>query len=364
MDRQALGIHASSLPTIAISRGRKKEGGGVIGKDRFWLTNARAVGSGRNAYRELAPEFAAYNDEIAPPDRRAFGDNEGAYRDACDSYQTRLAAHHATRRVLHATIMHASFEARGRGDLDGAVFSRFQAATMPQGFGQRTPPGQAPWCCGDGRTARRWDGAKWGEVTCPGDRCPYRVEGTGPRGQGKHCQKMSTLVLQLRWPDAPCPACKGRGITGPDRAPCAVCKGAGRWSWGLPCTRAMLETGGTYSYATDWLWGFYDLIAGQWAAIGGEGEPNLYGLPVRLSLVYKGGSGAQGNWSAWIPQMEPDFEESGGTLQGWLAAKAAAMDAARPLLSAAVPTRMLPSPGAREVTEATWEDVPSRPGAA
>jgi len=351
MDRTALGIHARSLPTIAISRGRKKNGGGVEGKDRFWLSNANAIGSGRNAYRELAPDFAAYNDEPRPPP-------SGAPPEAREAYTDRLAEHHASRRVLHATIMHARFEAAERGDLDGAVFSRFQAQTQPKSGGN-APPGQAPWCTGDGHQARRWSGAAWTACPCPGNACEFRMEGTGPRGQGKHCSKMSTLVLQLRWPEAPCPACKGRGITGADRAPCPVCKGSGRWSWGLPCARAMMETGGTYSYATDWLWGFYDLIAGQWRAIGGEGEPDLYGLPVRLSLVYKGGSGAHGAWSAWLPQMEPDFEEVGGTLQGWLAAKAAAVAQARPLLGAPLP--MLPGPGAREAMEVTWESIPSRP---
>jgi hypothetical protein len=345
-----MGIHASSLPTIAISRGRKKPGGGVEGKDRFWLTNARAVGSGRNAYRELAPEFAAYNDEPTQPR----GD------EAPDAFRARVADHHAARRILHGTIMHSRFEAHERGDLDGAVNSRFQAQTVPSGMSIKPPPGQAPWCTGNGHTARRWDGAKWASVPCPGDKCEFRREGTGPRGQGKHSQKTSTLVLQLRWPMAPCPGCKGRCVTGPDRAPCAVCKGSGRWSWGFTPARAMLETGGTYSYATDWLWGFYDLIAGQWKAIGGQGEPDLYGLPVRLSLVYKSGTGAAGPWAAWIVQMEPDFDECGGTLQGWLANKAASIAAAGNLLEGLPAIKALPIPGAREAVDAVYEEI-SRP---
>ena len=359
MNLDALGIHPSSLPTIAITRGRKKPGGGVEGKDRFWLANARAVGSGRNAYRELAPEFAAYNDEPAPPDLSQMSPDE---RDrATADFRRRIDAHHAPRRILYGTIMHARFEAAERGDLDGAVFSRFQAQTVPASMQIRPPPGQAPWCVGDGQTARRWTGSRFETVPCPGDRCEWRQEGTGPRGQGKHSSKMSTLVLQLRWPEAPCPGCKGRRIVGADRAQCNVCKGTGAWSWGLPCARAMLETGGTYSYATDWLWGFHALIVGQWRAIGGEGEPDMYGLPVRLTLLNKSGSGQQGAWSAWIPQMEPDFGESGGTLQSWLAAKARALAEARPLLAPSVPTLALPGPGAVEATEATWEEVPSRP---
>lgn len=357
-----LGIHPSSLPTISIARGRKRPGGGVDGKDRFWLVNSRAVGSGKDAYKELAPEFAAFNAEPLPPTIRQeqnepdrdFNERRAAAQDA---YAARLSETHQGRRILHGTILHARFEAEERGDLDGAVYSRFQAQAKPSSQGGKPPPGQRPWCTGNGHTASRWTGSEWAQVPCPGDRCEFRKEGTGPRNAGKHCGKQSTLVLQLRWPMAPCPGCKGRGVVGRDATACAVCKGAGKWSWGLPTARAMMETGGTYSYATDWLWGFRELIVGQWRALGGEGEPDLYGLPVRLTLQYKSGDGPNGKWAAWLPQMEPDLEESGGTLQGWLAAKARAMAEARPLLAAGVPTLRLAGPGAKEATEAQWEPV-------
>ena len=298
---QNLGIKPDLRPEVRVRMGRKGDRGGVVEKDRFHLCTGRASGAGMRAVSDPHPSFAAFNGA------------EARYR-----------------QELRGTLIHARWEAPGRHG-DGSIWSRFDAARLP---GHEVPPGMRPCCSGDGARARRWVRGKWTDIACPGDACQFRQ----PRLEGKNevtdCKRISTLVFQLRW------------LEGASSRP-------------LPSCPAFIESGGPWSYATMQWWGFYQGIQAQWVQMGGAGEPDLYGLPIRLSLQRRTvpGRGAE----VWVPELYTDFA-AGQTLQGFLAWRAAQAEAARPLLAGTAPLA-LPGAvlGARGTVEVGYTDVQADP---
>lgn len=300
-----LGIKPDLRPEVRVRMGRKGERGGVVEKDRFHLCCGRANGAGTNATSNPHPSFSAFN-----------------------------AAEPRYRQELRGTLIHARWEAPSRHG-DGCAWTRFDASRLP---GHEVPPGLHPVCSGDGQRARRWVRGKWQEIACPGDACQFRQPRQETRG-GKtsevtDCKRTSTLVFQLRWGE----------IEG--KRP-------------LPSCSCFVESGGPWSYATMQWWGFYGAIKQQWNQMGGAGEPDLYGLPIRLSLQRRTvpGRGAE----VWVPELYTDFS-AGQTLQSFLAWRAEQAERARPLLAGAAPLA-LPGAvlGARGTVEVGYTDVDADP---
>jgi len=169
------GIEPRQPISVAVAMGRKGESGGVVGKDRFWLVNARADGMGRAAVRGLHASFARFNG--APPEQ-------------C--------------RTVRGNIVHAQEEE--------ACWTSYTAQTLPG----HQHPRLAPSCQGDGARAQRWmpERAAYVEIPCPNERCQYRQPTQGTRGPGRSlCNPLAKLVFQLRFESMPClPAVfSGRG---------------------------------------------------------------------------------------------------------------------------------------------------------
>ena len=292
---ERLGIKPDLRPEVRVRMGRKGERGGVVEKDRFHLCTGRASGSGMKATSDLHPSFAAFN-----------------------------AAEARFRQELRGTLIHTRWEAPVRHG-DGSVWTRYDAARLP---GHEVPPGLRPVCTGDGGRARRLVRGKWLDIACPGDACEFR------QGDAPPCKRTSTLVFQLRW------------LEGASSRP-------------LPSCSAFVESGGPWSYATMQWWGFYATIETQWKQMGGVTEPDLYGLPIRLSLQRRTvpGRGAE----VWVPELYTDFA-AGQTLQSFLAYRAQEAERARPLLagtaSLALPGAVL---GARGTVEVGYTDVDAVP---
>lgn len=289
-----LNISIDRRPEVRIRMGRKPDKGfGVVAKDRFHLMNFQAEGSGTKAKSTPHPGFAAFNVDLGQ--RGLSGD----------------ALTHANRhfRTLYGVLIHSQWEQPSRLE-PGCAYSRFSAHRLP---GVGGGPGGRPACHGDGREAQRWNGDAYQTIPCPSDACEFRQYKRDQRGNDyTDCKRISTLVFQLRWPPGPCPECKGRM---PAVTSCAVCEGTGKVDRDLPNATAMIESGGAYSYATSQWWGFYTAIVEQFRAIGGKGEPNLYGLPVRLSLTLRTVPARQAR--VWVPELHTDFPP-GMSLQGWL----------------------------------------------
>lgn len=286
-------------------------------RTRFWLARGRADGKGQNAISELHPSFADFNRVDLPAA-------------ACAE--------------LRGNLIHADWVAPTRHGA-GCCWTRFSADKLP---GHGTPPGMHPVCSGDGHTRRRWVQGRWQEGHCPGDACEFRQNDNPP------CKRSSTLVFQLRWLEQ-----------------------AGRRP--LPSTSAFIESAGSWGHTTHQWWGFYVQIRRQWRHMfptpctcqpsararcklcegdGLVGDPDLYGLPIRLSLAKYTVPGNQ----FWVPELFTDFSP-GQTLQGFLAARAQLLEQARPLLASAAAPLALPGAvlGARGTAEAAYMDVDADP---
>lgn len=324
-----MGINPDRRPEVRVRMGRKAAGGGVEQKDMFHLCTSRANGSGMKATSDPHPSFSGFNS--APPERR---------------------------RELRGSLVHATWTAPERFG-DGCAWSRFDAQKLP---GHESPPGKQPTCSGDGAKARRWVGrgtaARFVEIACPGDACEFRQYRKDDRGNDvADCKRSSTLVFQLRW----------REEVG-DR---------------LPCSSAFIESGGPVSLATMQWWGFYRDICAQWrrllAEVGGAtpcplgkatghgrtcplcqgdgatDEPNLYGMPIRLSLQQRTSAARQAR--IWVPELYMDFP-AGQTLQGWLAWKAEQAAKAAPMLCGRSPLLLEGGvAGARETVRRGHDDI-------
>lgn len=149
-------------PVGAVLRiGRKHpERGFPIDRDRFYFarTTQDATGS-----RPLHPAFATFN---------------GA-ADASKCATVRLAIMHATRDECFEAYLRNQ-KAPARGD---------------------SPPGERPWCTGNGTAADRWNGREFERIVCPNDRCEYRQPGSGARGAGRACKPHARLLAQVWWPE-------------------------------------------------------------------------------------------------------------------------------------------------------------------
>jgi len=78
----------------------------------------------------------------------------------------------------------------------GAYRNKLGAFRAPSG--QKSPP-RGWWCQGDGKRASRWDGAAFKDIPCPSELCPYQVDGSGPKGNGRWCKCNLSLIAQFRW---------------------------------------------------------------------------------------------------------------------------------------------------------------------
>ena len=280
---QNLGIKPDLRPEVRVRMGRKGDRGGVVEKDRFHLCTGRASGAGMKAVSDPHPSFAAFNGA------------EARYR-----------------QELRGTPIHAlggAWAARRRLDLEPL---RCCPPPRPRG-----PAWDAPvllWrrrpCASLG--ARQVDGHRLSWRRLP---VPAAPAGGEERGDGLQAD------LHLVFP-----------------APLA----GGRRSRPLPSCPAFIESGGPWSYATMQWWGFYQGIQAQWVQMGGAGEPDLYGLPIRLSCS-AGRSPAAA--LRWVPELYTDFA-AGQTLQGFLAWRAAQAEAARPSWPAPPPRPPRRRPGA------------------
>lgn len=335
-DLNALGVRPDTHPEVRVRMGLKASGGGVVEKERFHLALFKTPASGQKAVSVPHPDFAVFNAVFnattaikePPPNRDDFRDGQD-FEHARDAYADAVAraraAHNAPRRVLRGNLVHAQFEAPERAG-DGCIFTRFTAQQLP-GIGAN--PFRRPACIGNGVEAKRWDGKAFATIRCPGDLCEFRQERL-VRGQPTtDCKRSSTLVFQLRWR----PTDK---ITA------------------LPCARACIETAGMYSFATAQWWGFYQVVVQQWRLLGGEGAPNVFGLPIRLVLTET--SVPQRGAKVWVPELHTDLQD-GQNLQGFLEARANGLALAKPLLTSDGTRLAIPDFGARDVVEAEYEPI-------
>lgn len=337
MDRQALGIKPDRRPECRIRMGRKLPGGGVGFKDRFTITLARASGVGQQANSVLHPAFAAFNRTHAPriEQGRPVLDDNGR--------PTLVALPTEPFRTLHGNLVHGRWESPGRTD-EGCAWTRYGAQKLP---GNGGPPDGRPACSGDGRTAERWNAARqrFEAVSggCPGDGCEFR------QGDSPPCKRASTLVFQLRWPDAVCQDCAGRK---PAVESCETCNRTGKVSRPFPACTALIESSGPWSFATMQWWGWYTQIEEQWRLLGGEGTPDLYSLPIRLVLIERTIPARRAR--VWVPELHSDLPP-GQTLQEFLAWRAKLTAETRPLLDTA--GRRLALPGTVDGARAAAEDI-------
>lgn len=331
-DLKALGVRPDTHPEVRVRMGLKGRNGGVVEKDRFHLAMFKTPNSGQRAVSVAHPDFGLFNAPFTPkgepPKQDDFTRREDYEyeRDAFEATQARARlAHNAARRVLRGTLIHAQFEAPGRLG-DGCIYTRFSAQKLP-GVGEN--PRRRPACTGDGTTAQRWNGREFAEIRCDGDRCEFRQERM-ERGQAMtDCKRTSTLVFQLRW-----------------RSTDKIAA--------MPCARACIETGGMYSFATAQWWGFYQVIAQQWSLLGGQGSPDVFGLPIRLVLTET--SVPQRGAKVWVPELHTDLPE-GQTLQEFLVWRAQTLAQAGSLLTSDGSRLQIPDFTARDVVEADYEPV-------
>lgn len=295
----ALGIRPDQHPPIRVRMARKKdpsEGRGVVDKGMFHLCHFRARGAGKDAVSDPHPSFSGFNS--AAPDKR---------------------------RILRGNLVHAVFPASERMGTVGACYTRFRADLLP-GVRMGSVEGNRPCCTGDGVSARRWNvkAGEFEDIGCPGDLCEFRQ--TPPGAEFPPCKRSSSLVFQLRWPAA---------------TP-------------YPCLTAMIETAGSWSFASHQWWGLYTTIKQQWDLIVGQGEPDVYGLPIRLQLVERATLGTARR--PWVPELHLDFEE-GKTLQDFLLFRARARREARTLIASDGGPLALPDYGAVEAADAVYEAI-------
>lgn len=324
-----MGITPKTPIEVRITLGRQPPGrlgaGFPVAKDRFWLCVAVADGvkvPGRSGedrlqrYLPLAPGFAAFNEDPylaveawdgarAPNADRHFQEHLARLPEEQRAEWRRYAdAHRAPRRVLRGVFVHRRAVTHHRRG-DGCSWPRF-SAQEGSGAGVKLGPhpDRRPACMGNGQTAERWvnepdQGWYFKTIPCPGDGCPLRADGTGARGQGVACQKVMSVIFQLRW--------EGKS---------------------LPCSLAELELGGSYNHAADSLSGLFTEVERQWAALGLPGEADFYGLPFKAQLVHKTGDGK----AFWTVLFSLDLPH-GDTIQGWAIKKAQDLADGRRLLA-------------------------------
>lgn len=346
--RARLGVPSIGHDDVVISRGRVlADSRAPIGKDRFWLVG-EAAGAGRDDRRPLLARYALYN---ADPQLNEDGtgrkvkDDHGKWVWAASTEQ--IEEVRVRRRELHGTLRAARWVSAD--DEEPSVVRHSLVNYRPDG--EPVAPQSRPWCSSrDALTAERWTGQEWVTIPCPGDRCEWRQERRNAKGYPvTPCVRKLVFWMDLRWPEGPCPTCAGTGIR--RGRECAACKGTGRFSWGLPPGTARLETAGSFSFATAKVLGFYDDFVAQWRAVGriagvDVGEPDFYGLPVRLELRRETVQARRAE--VWVPMLSLDLPE-GWTLQGWMLERVRVAQGAAPLLTGTIdPPRALPGPAVQD----------------
>lgn len=266
-----LGVVPQHHPEVRIRLGRKGDRGGVVGRDRFWITTWRADGSGQQAVSNLAPGFEAFNANVAENDESNL----------------------SKRRILRGCLVHANFYSPERFG-NGAMTTQFKAQQLP---GMAAPAFGGPTCSSkDGVTAKRWNqrADSYEEIHCPAEACPFRQEISSNSRTGKTyvnvpCHRTSAIVFQLRWISAAGDA--------------------------FPCSRAWIEARGSWGSATHQWWAFHESIVNEYRQLGGTGELSWYGFPIKLVLEKRTSPVKRSSY--WVPCLYPDFPP-GMTLQSWL----------------------------------------------
>lgn len=333
-----MGVTPKMPVEVRITLGRQPPDrvGYPIAKDRFWICGAFAEKAATgNRFLPLAPGFGRWNQDpwlqVEQWDTEKTQNKLKEVLATLPSEQSewwpeKMERHRRFRRVLRGIVVHRRFLTDQRRG-DGAAWLRFAAQEGTSRTLNLAPhPRRAPACSGDGVRCQRWERGAYVDRACEGDKCPLRQPGTGQGGaQAVACQKVLTLVFQLRWPDG-CWRCSAALPT------CPECRGTGHAD-PLPCSLAELELGGSYNHAADQVSGFFADVERQWNALGLPGEPDYYGLPFKLTLVRKTGDAR----AFWTVQCTPDFPP-GLTVQEWAIRKAQQLHEGRRLmLSASIP---------------------------
>lgn len=257
-DHQAMGWEVSKTPYPYSP---------VWGKDRFWLTHA-ATGSGESSTSELHAAYLDFN-------RRT---DEGS-------------------KVVLGTIVHRSIE-------ECLKIQRVANEITVNGRKHKDPNGRRPACCsvpntnGTDAVATRLgvQTPEWREMPCRATECRFaQRQPVGKDGALKsECIINGTLIFQLRLKGMPELMCQAETKGG-----FADDQGDGEFS----------QWGG--HVLTNWV-GWYNDLRKQWENMGLPGEPNLYGLPIRLSHAFSSGRN-----KVTMMNLSTDLDP-GDTLQHWL----------------------------------------------
>lgn len=281
-DMASMGYNPKDLSTIPPayldSYGQKPRG--IWGKDQLWLCQ-RAPGVGRTAVSPLHPEAAAFN---------------------------RAGRRHLAAVLIHDSLQEAIHVAPAAYVLPGQEHTKPTEAQRQ--FGCACEPNAGP----DGQLyARRWvldadapreawvyekrtdaygqtrqvrvgPGA-WRRVPCFGFGAPGVPPCPFTQGEKPSCKLSGHLIVQVSEPDLP--------------------------TWAIE-----VKTGGSWNTsAHQWIAQRED-ITRQFKSLGGDGAPNLYGMPVRLEMTPHEGRGQRFEVIGLHPNFRP-----GQTLQSWLVAK-------------------------------------------
>lgn len=248
-----------------ITTGRKDARGIPTDKERYFIQSARADGSGQQGRRYFHPDFGLFN--------------AGPKEDADDGARKQ---HTLSRAALRGVIVHARQEECHE--------HRLQAYILPAGrqYGPeeiRTPT-KAPACVGNGRDALRWNpkANDHQKIACT-KACPYRVRPENGKGQSP-CTVFSRLIFQLRWPD------------------------------NNPLPTPLVQYASKAWEGGDNIEALFAHVREQAANLGIY-NVDFYGLPFRMTLEQRTGSGSRYGVTTFTPDFAP-----GVTLQSWLVQKA------------------------------------------
>ena len=239
--------------------------GPVWGKDRFWLTHA-ATGTGENATSELHELYREFN---------------------CQTDEQS--------KVVYGRIVHRSIE-------ECLKIQRVATEYSWNGVKHKDPNGRRPACSsqpnmnGSDSVCTRFEKGQWIQKPCKAAECRFaQRQPVGRDGALKsECIINGSLTFQLRLKGMPELMCQTETKGG-----FADDQGDGEFS----------QWGG--HVLTNWV-GWYNDLRKQWENMGLPGEPNLYGLPIRLSHSFSSGRN-----KVTLMNLSTDLDP-GDTLQRWL----------------------------------------------
>ncbi len=272
--------NATAKPDVYLRRGRKGKthgsdhqtmgwdiaktpyrSGPVWGRERLWLTH-EAVGSGENATSELHEAYFDFNRHTDQ-----------------------------TSRVVLGTIVHRSIT-------ECLKIQRVATEYTWNGIKHKDPNGRRPACSsqpnidGTESVCTRFEKGQWIQKPCRGPDCRFAQKREG--ATKSECIIDGILTFQLRLKGMPELMCQAETKGG-----FAEDQGEGETS----------QWGG--HVLSNWV-GWYNDLRKQWENMGLPGEPNLYGLPIRLSHAFSSGRNK-------VTKMNLSTDlESGDTLQRWL----------------------------------------------